>query len=143
MPELYALVVRELSSCCQNVSRFCGCCLLAMTDRDVSLTLNMTMDIFACAIFVIARACPKQSSGMESFMILASHTVDCHARTLCSLAMTKGVRLKSHLRITRKSARKAMAKPQHSAALKIAIFDSPLLMILSSQPQRTAAMFEP
>ena len=30
MPELYALVVRELSSCCQNVSRFCGCCLLAM-----------------------------------------------------------------------------------------------------------------
>ena len=30
-------------------------------------------------------------------------------------------------RITRKSVRKAMAKPQHSAALKIAIFDSPLL----------------
>ncbi|MBD5168309.1 MAG: hypothetical protein HDT11_05420 [Helicobacter sp.] len=30
-----------------------------------------------------------------------------------------------------------MVKPQHSAALKIAIFDSPLLMILSSQPQRT------
>ena len=40
-------------------------------------------------------------------------------------------------RIPRKSARKAMAKPQHSAALKITIFDSPLLMILSSQPQRT------
>ena len=54
MPELYALVVRELSSCCQNVSRFCGCCLLAMTDRDATLTLNMTMKFFACAIFVIA-----------------------------------------------------------------------------------------
>ena len=30
-------------------------------------------------------------------------------------------------RIPRKSARKAMAKPQHSAALDSAIFDSPLL----------------
>ena len=39
-------------------------------------------------------------------------------------------------RIPKKSARKAMAKPQHSAALKIAIFDSLLLMILFSQPQR-------
>ncbi|MBD5167869.1 MAG: hypothetical protein HDT11_03105 [Helicobacter sp.] len=29
-----------------------------------------------------------------------------------------------------------MAKPQHSAALDSAICDSPLLMILSSQPQR-------
>ena len=43
----------------------------------------------------------------------------------CSLSGVRScVRLKSHLRITRKSARKAMAKPQHSAALKIAIFDS-------------------
>ena len=62
--------------------------------------------------------------------------VACHARPTGSLAMTKGVRLKSHLRIPRKSARKAMAKPQHSAALDSAIFDSSLLMILFSQPQR-------
>ena len=34
--------------------------------------------------------------------------------------------IKRH-RIPRKSAHKAMAKPQHSAALEIAIFDSPLL----------------
>ena len=31
---------------------------------------------------------PKQSNGMESFMILASHTVGCHARPMGSLAMT-------------------------------------------------------
>ena len=34
-------------------------------------------------------------------------------------------------RIPRKSARKAMAKPQHSRALKIAIFDSLLLFNLN------------
>ena len=72
-------------------------------------SLNMTMDNFAYAIFVIASV---------------SEAINRH-------------------RITRKSARKAMAKPQHSRALNITIFDSPLLMILSSQPQRTAAMFEP
>ena len=83
---------------------------LAMTDRDVSLTLNMTMNIFLHALF----------------FVIASVSVAINRQ-----------------RIPRKSARKAMAKPQHSAALDSAIFDSPLLMILFSQPQRTAAMFEP
>ena len=64
--------------------------------------------------------------------------------TLATLARNDEMfRFAQHDRIPRKSARKAMAKPQHSAALNIAIFDSPLLMILFSQPQRTAAMFEP
>ena len=34
------------------------------------------------------RALARQSSGMESFMILASHTVGCRARPMGSLAMT-------------------------------------------------------
>ena len=53
----------------------------------------------------------------------------------------QGVRLKVHLRITRKSARKAMAKPQHSAALKIAIFDSPLLFNLNVPTTARTSMF--
>ena len=50
------------------------------------------------------------------------------------------VRLKSHLRIPRKSARKAMAKPQHSAALNIAIFDS-LLLINFRIPSHSAHVY--
>ena len=92
--------------------------------------------------WVIALALPKQSNGMESSMILG-FLARCLPRVLTDARNDEMFRFAQHDRIPRKSARKAMAKPQHSAALKIAIFDSLLLMILSSQPQRTAAMFEP
>ena len=74
------LSLREaLASWQSTVSGFLACCSLAMTNRDATLTLNMTMNIFACAILCHCEAIAEAINKQGIPMILALHTVGCHA----------------------------------------------------------------
>ena len=92
----------------------------AIESKRCFASLNMTMDIFCTLPLVIALALPKQSNVFECSTRLVARNDVRYWR--CGFNRTQCATKVAPPRIPRKSARKAMAKPQHSAALVSTIF---------------------